>query len=72
MGEVRIAAPGAGKLQEYNRIAALFVVAWRPTGTLEDTALVTQCPDITPVKLREAEKSTTDQAKHKPTWYLHG
>ena len=68
-------------------MAALFAVAWRPAtravggGALEEIALVSQCsdivlvaqcPDITPVNLREAGKSTTDQAKHKPTWYLHG
>ena len=33
---------------------------------------MTQCPDRTPVKLREAEKSTTDQERHELTRHLHG
>jgi len=41
-------------------------------GALEETTLVTRWPEIAPVKLREAEKSTTDKAKHKLTWHLHG
>jgi len=58
-------------------MTAPLAVVWRPAtraagdGALEEIALVSQCPDMTPVKLREAEKSI-DRAKHKLTWHLHG
>lgn len=41
-------------------------------GAPEDIVLVTRCPDTMPVVLRDAEKSTTDQASHQLTRHLLG
>jgi len=80
MEEVCVPDPGAGKLR--HRVVAPFAAAaWGSAtqtvgdGTLEDTSLVAQCQDTAPVVhgyLREAEKSTTDHAKHRLTWDLLG
>ena len=59
-------------------MAAPLATVWGPAtqavgdDTLEDTVLVTQCPDTTPAILQQAEKLTTVQTKHKLAWNLLG